>query len=207
MMLRATIRRALALLPLAVALSSCAAFKAAEQPVTLRLSPTIAVAAGPRSPESVAVAPVRARGFTGHSRYAYVDPAEPAALREAQTLFWEEPPAQAVERALVDGLRMRFATVTGTGVSLRADRRVNVVLTRFEEESGPRARAVVAIEAMMLRGGTMLRAGTWCAAAPIGSPRPTDRARAFEAAMAAAVAAFVQAGDGPAGDAVSGMAC
>lgn len=199
------IRRTLLFVP-ALLLSGCAALKGAEQPVTLRLSPTV-VASGPRVAESVAVAPVRARGFTGHTRYAYVDPAEPAALREAQSLFWEEPPAQAVERALVEGLRGRFATVTGTGLSIRADRRVSAVLTRFEEESGPQARAVVAFEATMLRGGTMLRAGTWCAAAPIASARPTDRARAFEAALAAAVGAFVQASDGPAGDAVSGMAC
>jgi ABC-type uncharacterized transport system auxiliary subunit len=194
-------------MPALLALSACAAFKAAEAPVTLRLSPSVAVTAGPRSTESVIVAPVRARGFAGHSRYAYVNPAEPSALREAQTLFWEEPPAQAVERALVDGLRERFATVAGTGVAIRADRRVNVVLTRFEEESGPRARAVVAFEATMLRGARMLRAGTWCAAVPIGSARPTDRARAFEAAVAGAVAAFVQAGDGPAGATGSGKAC
>ena len=201
------IRRALIVMPALLALSACAAFKAAEAPVTLRLSPAVAVPAGPRSAESVVVAPLRARGFAGHSRYAYVDPAEPAALREAQTLFWEESPTQAVERALVDGLRQRFATVAGTGVSIRADRRVTAVLTRFEEESGPRARAVVAFEATMLRGGTMLRAGSWCAAAPIGSARPTDRARAFQSAIEAAVAAFVQASEGPAGEAIAGTAC
>lgn len=198
-----------ALIPVVVllALPACAALKSAEQPVTLRLSPAIAAPRGPRIAESVAVAPVRARGFTTHTRYAYVDPAEPAALREAQSLFWEEPPAQAVERALIEGLRGRFATVTGTGASIRTERRVNVTLTRFEEESGAQARAVVAFEATMLRGGTMMLAGRWCGAAPIASARPTDRARAFEAALAEAVDGFVQAGDGPAGAAVSGSAC
>lgn len=202
------IRRTLFVMPMVLGLSACAAFKSAEVPVTLRLSPSVAVpAAGPRSAESVVVAPVRARGFAGHSRYAYVDPAEPAALREAKTLFWEEPPAMTVERALVAGLRQRFAAVAGTGSSIRADRRVTAVLTRFEEEGGPGAHAVVAFEATVLRGGTMLRAGSWCAAAPIASARPTDRARAFEAAIEAAVAAFVHAGDGPAGEAASGKAC
>lgn len=190
--------RALALMSL-VPLAACAARKGGDRPVTLRLSPAFAkVASVPVADEpSFAVAHTQARGLTGALRYAYVDAAAPGEIRQAATLFWEEAPTVILSRALVAGLRTRFATVNGHELSLAADRRVVAVLDRFEEVTGDGgtgggARAVVAFDVTQVARGKAVGAGRYCATQPIGSAAGTARAAAFRQAIEQAVSAFVQ---------------
>lgn len=180
----------------AAPLAACAALKGGDQPVTMRLSPHFAAAATTPMPgPSFAVAQAQARGVTGALRYAYVDAAAPGEVRQAATLFWEEPPTVTLSRALVAGLRARFLTVTGPNLSLAADRRVVAVLDRFEEVTGEGAggaQAVVAFDVTQVAGGKAVGAGRYCATRPIGSAAGTARAAAFAQAIEQAVTAFVQ---------------
>jgi ABC-type uncharacterized transport system auxiliary subunit len=187
----------LASILLLLALPGCAALKGGDAPVTMRLSPRFTV--GPILPApSLAVAPVQARGLSGGLRYAYVDAATPGEIRQAATLFWEEPPATMLARALVAGLRTRFAAVTGPDLSLAADRRVVATLDRFEEvTSAGAAQAVVAFDVTQVTQGKAVWAGRYCATQPIASAAGTARAAAFQGAIEQAIAAFVE-------DAVSG---
>ena len=182
---------------LLIALPGCAAMKGGDSPVTLRLSPRFAPAAPVAAP-SFTVAPVQARGLIGGQRYAYVDALAPGEIRQAATLFWEEAPANMLARALVAGLRSRFASVTGPDLALAADRRVVATLDRFEEVSDAgAARATVAFDVTMVAQGKPVWAGRYCAVQPIAGAAGTVRAAAFQSAVEQAVAAFVQ-------DAVSG---
>jgi ABC-type uncharacterized transport system auxiliary subunit len=194
---------ALALLP---ALGACALMGKADAPVTLRLSPAFAEASGSRIAASVSVAPVLASGFVAAQRYAYVDPARPGEISQAKTLFWEQPPSRVLERALVEGLRRRFATVSGPEVSLPAEVRVVATLDHFEELSTAGAsKALVGFRASVISAGKVGLAGTWCASREIAGGTPTDRAHAFDQALAAAVSAFAQ--DMAAGASTSSGAC
>lgn len=178
-------------------LPACAALKGGDAPVTMRVSPRFT--SGPVQPApTLAVAPVQARGVSGGLRYAYVDAATPGEIRQAATLFWEEPPATMLARALVAGLRTRFAAVTGPDLSLAADRRVVATLDRFEEVTGAgTAQAVVAFDVTHVAQGKAVWTGRYCSTQPIASAAGTTRAAAFQGAIEQAVAAFVQ-------DAVSG---
>lgn len=179
------------LLLFVAALAGCAAVKGPDTPVTMRLSPSFTGAAPVAG--SVAVAPVQARGVNGGMRYAYVDAQAPGEIHQAATLFWEEPPPRIMERALVAGLRSRFAAVSGPELAVPADRRVVAVLTRFEEMTdGGAAQAVVGFDVSILSGGKVERSGRYCGAAPVASPSGTSRARAFETAIENAVSHFVQ---------------
>ncbi len=61
-------------------------------------------------------------------------------------------------RALVAGLRTRFAAVTGPDLSLAADRRVVATLDRFEEVTGAgTAQAVVAFDVTQVAQGKARR--------------------------------------------------
>ncbi|MET0372057.1 MAG: ABC-type transport auxiliary lipoprotein family protein [Sphingobium sp.] len=173
-------------------LSGCAAVKGADKPVTMRLSPAFA-AGKPTASPTFSVAPVQARGVTGGLRYAYVDAAAPREIRQAATLFWEEPPPTVIARAIVAGLRTRYAQVAGPELALSADRRVVAVIDRFEEEvSGVDTRATVAFDVTQVSGGKAIWAGRYCVTRPIGAAAGSIRAEAFEAAIEAAVAALVQ---------------
>lgn len=187
----------LASILLLLTLPACAALKGGDAPVTMRVSPRFA--AGPLQPApTLAVAPVQARGLSGGARYAYVDAATPGEIRQAATLFWEEPPATMLARALVAGLRTRFAAVTGPDLSLAADRRIVATLDRFEEVTGAgTAQAVIAFDVTQVAQGKAVWTGRYCATQPITSAAGTARAAAFQGAIEQAVAAFVQ-------DAVSG---
>lgn len=189
---------------LMLALAGCAALKGGDTPVTMRLSPRFAAGAVAASP-SFAVAPVQARGIIGGLRYAYVDAAAPGEIRQAATLFWEEPPADSLARALVAGLRTKYASVTGPNLPLAADRRVVAVLDRFEEvsEAGG-AKAVVAFDVTQLAGGKAIWAGRSCGSATVSGASGTARAAAFDRAIEQAVGGFVQ--DVAAGT-VSAAAC
>ena len=173
-----------------LALSGCAAVKPAERPITLRLAPAPVLAPLPLTSTKIGVAPVAARGLTGGLRYAYMDAAAPAEIRLAATLFWEESPTHVLERALVTGLRSRFASVAGPEIAAPVDRRVVARLDRFEETSaGGAARAIVAFDASVT--GDALRSGRYCGSAPIDSAVPSRRAAAFDAAITQVVTAFV----------------
>lgn len=173
-----------------LALAGCAAVRGGEAPVTMRLGPGFAP--GAPASGSIAVAPVLARGLAGDRRYTYVTAAAPGELRQAASLFWEEPPPRVLERALADALRTRYAQVYPVATPLPADRRVVATLIRFEEEdAGAAPRAMVVFDASVTHAGRIERTGRWCAAAPIADPSGTTRARAFETALATAVAAFV----------------
>lgn len=174
------------------ALSACAAVKGGDKPVTMRLSPRFA-AGTPVADPSFAVTPVQARGVTGALRYAYVDAAAPREIRQAATLFWEEPPTSVMARALVSALRSRYAQVAGPDIAISADRRIVAVIDRFEEEqTGGQVRAVVAFDVTQVSGGKAVAAGRYCATSPVTSAAGTMRAQAFETAIEQAVATFVQ---------------
>ena len=172
-------------------IGGCGVMGKADAPVTLRIAPVFAPG-GRVDSRSVAVAAVDAVGEAAKARYAYVDPARPGEINQAKSLFWEEPPPRAVERAIVAGLRTRFATVTGPELAMPADIRVLTVLDRFEEVSGEPGSAVIACEATVIEHGKVARAGKWCASAPFSGPGPSERAHAFEAALVAATTAFAQ---------------
>lgn len=182
-------------LMLLLTLAGCAALKGGDRPVILRLSPHFATTSPvrPAAAPSFAVAPVQARGLTGALRYAYVDAAAPGEIRQAATLFWEEPPPAVLARALVAGLRTRFATVAGPDLALAADRRIVTVLDRFEEEAaGGQARAVVAFDVTQVTQGKAIWSGRYCATRPIVSASGSMRATAFREAMEQAVSDFAQ---------------
>lgn len=180
--------RASMLLPLVLA--GCAAVKPADKPVTLRLSPPVTASAGPAIDHGLAVAPVVARGLAGSLRYTYVDAAAPAELRQAATLFWEEPPPRVLERALVAGLRTRFSGVAAPGTPTGARSRVIAGLDRFEEASaGGAARALVAFTVAL--SDQPKESGGYCASVAIAGSAPSARAAAFDAAISLAVARFV----------------
>ena len=183
----------MSLLPLlAACLASCVALKGPEAAVTLRLSPEFATGAAPLSDRSFSVAPVLARGLVARTRYLYFAEGNPAEIHQAATLFWEEPPAQIIERGIVAGLRSRYALVSGPGVPVSADWRVLVTVTRFEEISGAHSSAEVSLDAQLLHAGKLERSGTFCGHAPIGDASPESRAQAFDAAIEQAVGALVQ---------------
>lgn len=183
-------------LAVAMLLPGCAAIKGGDRPTTLRLNPDPQPASVSKSADSVAIVPVRGRGFAAQTRLTYIEEENPAALNQAKTLFWEEPPPKVVERALVQGLQTRFSVITGRGALRRADRRVQVTLSRFEEISGARARAVVAIDGSVLKDMTTMVAGHWCASVPIASRGSASRALAFSKALYEVIGRFVQAPDG-----------
>jgi ABC-type uncharacterized transport system auxiliary subunit len=172
-------------------LGGCAAVRPAERPVTMRLAPAAPARAASLLPAPFAVAPVQARGLAGALRYDYVDAAAPAEIRQAKTLFWEEPPIRVIERALIDALRSRYANVSGADISQPGARRVIAELDRFEETgAGGVARATVAF-AISVTGPT-LSTGRYCASIPITGTSGTARARAFEAAIRETTEDFVQ---------------
>lgn len=185
----------LIVLPLVCALTACAALKPGDAPVTMRLSPRFESGqpgVPPIAAPSFTVAAVQARGLSGDRRYAYVDASAPGEIRQAATYFWEEPPADSLARAMVAGLRTRFAAVTGPSLPLAADRRVVTTLDRFEEVSaGGNAQAVVAFDVTQVAQGKAVWAGRYCATRPIGSAAGTVRAAAFQQAIEQAVATFV----------------
>lgn len=177
-------------LPLLMLLAGCAAVKPADKPVTLRLSPPVTASAAPVVDHAYAVAPVVTRGLAGSLRYTYVDAGAPAELRQAATLFWEEPPPRVLERALVAGLRTRFTRVTGPGLPGATQSRVLAELDRFEEVSaGGAARALVAFAVVL--SDRPKESGDYCASIAVGGSAPSARAAAFDAAMSTAVAHFV----------------
>jgi ABC-type uncharacterized transport system auxiliary subunit len=164
----------------------------ADTPITLRLAPRFAVMPAQPDSRSVTVAMVQAAGDAGRARYVYIDPARPAEINGANSLFWENPPPRELERALVAGLRTRFGTVAGPDISIATDLRVLTELEQFEEVSGVPGRAVIAFRTTVIAHGKIAQTGTYCATAPFAGPAPSDRARAFEQALTAAVTAFVQ---------------
>jgi len=181
-----------ALLALALLVSSgCAATRKAEAPKVLRLSPTFAPATAPAAAPSLSIAPVLAGGVASQRRYAYVDRAAPREVKQAASIFWDEPPARVLERALVDGLRTRFAVVTGAEMAATADQRLIVRLDRLEEQTGggQGAAAAVAFDATAVATKTrsVTLTGRYCASTPIAGGAGSERAAAFERAVADAV--------------------
>jgi ABC-type uncharacterized transport system auxiliary subunit len=180
-----------AFLALALLGAGCAATRKAEAPKVLRLSPAFAAAAAPATTPSLSVAPVLAGGVASQRRYAYVDRTAPREVKQAASLFWDEPPARVIERALVEGLRTRFAVVTGPDMAATADQRVIVRLDRLEEQTGggQLATAAVALDAtaMATKTRTVTLTGRYCASSPIAGDAGSERAAAFERAVAEAV--------------------
>ena len=134
----------------------------------------------------IALAPVRALASASSQRYTYIDPAAPREVRLAATLYWEEAPAKMVERAVVQGLSPRIGSVViDNMVGLGETRRLTVELDRFEEVSGPSARAVVAVRATLVDAKTrgLVFAAPFCRSAPILGVHPSDRSTAFETAI------------------------
>lgn len=172
---------------LACGLGGCALTRGADRPVLLKLDPLLpTVTAATRKVGAVALAPVTAEGTAGQLRYAYV--AADGSLRQAATLFWDQPPPRALEAALRDALGQRIAQVRAAGEPGSSDRRVTTSLVRFEEMSGPGARAVVELRARI--DGLRSWSGRWCAQAPLEGGSPGERAAAFNRASGAAIAAL-----------------
>ncbi len=166
-------------------LGACAVVQKPDSVTVLRVSPRFETSASLGLP--IAVAPVMAQGAAADRRYAYVERAAPGEVRQAASLFWEEPPARIVQRAVVDGLSALAAPAVGPGTPVDASRRLTVQLERFEESAGEGAEAVVVFEASLTQNRALVFSGRYCATAPIAGASPTDRARAFEAALSAAV--------------------
>jgi ABC-type uncharacterized transport system auxiliary subunit len=185
-----TAKPLLLLLTASLAMSACAVTRKPDEPKVLRLAPAFAASAN-LAAGTYAVAPVAAGGMAGERRYTYVDRAAPGELKQAATLFWDEPPPRIVERALVAGLRTRFASVTGPDAALPADRRVSVRLERFEEQTsgGLDAAAVVALDATVIAATDrkVVLTGRYCGTAPIGGASSGERVHAFETALQLAV--------------------
>jgi ABC-type uncharacterized transport system auxiliary subunit len=167
-------------------LSACAAVRPAESPKVMRVSPVFptarTLAAG-----KLSIAPVQANGVASERRYAYVDAAAPSEVRQAATLFWDDPPPHMLEAALLSGLRARFASVTGPDVPAVGERRIIARLERFEEVTsvGGSASASIALEVTVLAGDNrdVVLAGRYCATSPISAAAPSARADAFNAAL------------------------
>lgn len=187
----------LAALPLVLLLSGCALTRAPESVNVLRVSPRFE-AATTATGEVIAVAPVMARGVAAERRYAYVERSAPGEVKQAATLFWEEPPPRIAERALVDGLRALTGAAVGPEAAVAGERRLTARLERFEEVTGDgAAEAAVALDVTLLDEGQARLAGRYCGTAAMTGSSPTERARAFEAALAGAVtqlAADIRAG-------------
>ena len=94
-MIRSTVLPMIFQAAILTALGGCAVVGKPETPTTMRLSPSFAEPASARAATSLSVAAVQARGLTADRRYIYVDRAAPAELRQAATLFWEEPQPRA----------------------------------------------------------------------------------------------------------------
>jgi ABC-type uncharacterized transport system auxiliary subunit len=180
----------------AALLAGCALTRPPEVQTVLRLSVRFEPKAPRIASPSLSVAPTQARGFAAERRYAYVERDSPAVVRQAASLFWEEPPPVVVERALVDGLSARFASVAGPQTLVQADERVTVRVERFEEVTGAGqpTQAVVAFEATTVgTGGDRFgRTRRYCTAAPIASAAPSVRAAAFEMALSRDIEQLVQ---------------
>lgn len=177
----------LAALPVLLLLSGCALARAPESVTVLRAAPRFEAAA-PALDGVIAVAPVMARGVAAERRYAYVDRAAPGEVKQAATLFWEEPPPRIAERALVDGLRALTGAAVGPEAAVAGERRLTARLERFEEVTGGHAaEAAVALDVTLLEAGKARLAGRYCGAATMAGSSPTQRAAAFEAALAGAI--------------------
>lgn len=167
--------------------SGCGLTRKAAEESTLRVD-VADPAVRPTGPRGgpLALAPVLARGSAADRRYVYIDPASPRQVRQAATLFWEEPPPRLVERALNQGLSARLnAPVVAADQAPGAERRLSVRVDRFEEHSGPTASAVVELDAAVvdLKQRALGFAKTYCGRAPVSGAAPSDRARAFEVAL------------------------
>ena len=167
-------------------LAACAAVGKPQRETILRVDP--AVPASPASPLSprLALSPVTAEGAAAGRRYAYVDPSAPREVRQAASLFWEEPPSAIVERALSRGLAARLGTpVLPKVVAPGAGRRLIVDLARFEEESGSAAAAVVAVDVVALDAGVAEPSlnRRYCGRQLVSGDAGSSRAAAFEAAL------------------------
>src|SRR5690606_9057751 len=117
---------------LALAVSGCAALAEPDEATVLRAAPTFERTAGVMAGPAIAVSPVQAQGAAGDRRYAYVDRAQPGVVRQAATLFWEDPPPRMLQQALIDGLTARGGKAVGPAVPVETGRRVSASLQRFE---------------------------------------------------------------------------
>lgn len=180
----------LAALGLILTLGGCAALREPDPATVLRAAPRFEPAAALASAPPIAVAPVMAEGAASERRYAYVRREEPGVVRQAATLFWEDPPPKMLERGLVDVLRARVGPAVGPGAPVETGRRVSARLERFEEVTGggAPAEAHVAFEAALTQDRTLKASGRYCGRAPIAADSPSARARAFEAALGSALA-------------------
>ena len=207
MIARQSILVALGLLALSAIGPGCTLMRPPENQTVLRLSVAFPAQADRSASPSLSIAPVEARGLTGDRRYAYIDRAAPNVVRQAETLFWEEPPSITVERAVVDGLRARFASVGEAKTLTRADQRLFVRLDRFEELTGlgepPQAVVAFDVTTVGIADQTIAATRRYCAATEIEGSDPSSRADAFASALHSAVDQLAQAVGGGAASAPS----
>jgi hypothetical protein len=95
-----------------------------------------------------------------------------------------------LETALVQGLRARLPAVVSSGGGVDGGRRVTVRLDRFEEIGGGAAQASVAFDATVTDARQVTLSGAYCGRATVAGETPSDRGRAFEAAMVQAIEAL-----------------
>ena len=167
-------------------LGGCAAVGAPRPTTTLRVDPAPPIAAAAANPLRLSLAPVTASGADAGRRYVYVQASAPGEVRQAATLFWEEPPAAMVERALLRGLGARLgAPVLPTAVAAGEAQVLRVSLDRFEERDGGDQAAVVALNAVALDAATRtpVFARRYCGTAAIGGAARSSRSAAFEIAL------------------------
>lgn len=187
-------KRLASLILVSLTLGGCAATRPAETPAVLRLAPAFDRQAALKT-GSIAIAPVMSGGAVSERRLAYIDRGAPKELRQAASLFWDEPPPKLLEHALVAGLQARLSSVTGPEAGVPSDKRLVTRIQRFEEETGGGdPQAVVAFEATLIATGNrgILLTGRYCGQAAMAGTTPNQRAEAFEKAERAAVDRLAQ---------------
>ncbi len=178
--------RTIGLAASALLLAACAVTKGPQTEVVMRVEPPVPARAAASGVGLIAFSPVTAHGTAAERRYAYVDSAAPSEVRQAATLFWEEPPPRLVERALGPGLSARLgAQVVAADQAPGAERRLTVQVDRFEEHAGGAASALVAVNASVtsVNPRALLFEKRYCGSAGIPEASPSRRAAAFDAAL------------------------
>ncbi len=124
------------------------------------------------------------RGFLGGRQIVYRTREEPLELRRYDVYLWEQPPARALPRNLVEALRNAglFSQVATAAERVRPDYRLSGELTRFEHrptDSPPRVLVGFTLTLVSTQTRTMQLTRTYAGEETVRGERPEDMASAF----------------------------
>lgn len=197
-----TFARAPRRLPLAAALAAAVALAACAQPPVpkdafyrLDVPAPEVTARAPLFDGKAEVRPLNADGVLRQRAVAYVGGEGSDALQEYSYHFWAEPPADLVQRELVDHLRAAglFETVVTPELRVRTDFEIQGRLARFEQvlaDGPPRFMAEVELAATRKRGLDLILMKTYRVEEPAGGPSVEAAADAARRALATIFARF-----------------